>query len=397
MPCILPSNNRTLPPNARASDNASFAVENIADVQQQKMMAAFRVQGIRSCIYHHLNSGIICSCQGKNKKINERLDKDGKAPVGLINNILQGGDYGIYQYNTRTKDGIPNGDSRAEDLGEEYPFIASDPDSDVYSMSGFVNEDDTDEPDTSLDEMIGEYDVNAFGLTDVSCPICYGTGFVGGYSLFRGYRKVIPCEDFKISGELHIENSPFSAYVETLSCEVVLPKGAVGVDAFRLLNNQTVLYGLCIDTIPISYPVILAKCDGKKHILTASFSQPQEVTHIEIQLNLSNESSYIELPKLNKTGDRNLLDSTSPFQILLSPDVPYIDTTDIIVESMWGKALLVQDYTWMNTRNRQMFGYEINVRPIQPAELYYLLPKRMQIRQQNTTTNPVLGNIGRRP
>lgn len=85
------------------------------------------------------------------------------------------------------------------------------------------------------------------------------------------------------------------------------------------------------------------------------------------------------------------MDSTDNFQIILSPDVPQIEPTDIIIESMWGKALMVQDKTWMNTRNRQMFGYEINVRVIQPAELFYLLPKRKPI-TPNTTTNPVTSN-----
>lgn len=97
------------------------------------------------------------------------------------------------------------------------------------------------------------------------------------------------------------------------------------------------------------------------------------------------------MPKLQKSGNRSILDSTDNFQIILSPDVPQIEPTDIIIESMWGKALMVQDKTWMNTRNRQMFGYEINVRVIQPAELFYLLPKRKPI-TQNTTTNPVISN-----
>lgn len=398
MPCIVSSNNRTLPPNARASDNAAFAVENIADVQQQKMMAAFRVQGVPGCIYHRLYSGQICSCQSAHKKINSRLDKDGKAPVGMINQLLQGGAYGVAPYQSGTNDvGQPPMDGIITDAGVEDPFCADDPDGQVFDVSGYVGQEDTENMST-LDEIVGEFDTTAIGITDVACPICYGTGFIGGFSLFRGFRKVIPCEQFSsMDGQLHIENSPFTAEVYSFSCEVVLPKGAVGIDCFRLLNNREYIAGLHLDGKPISQPLILSKCDGRSHVLSAVFNVPTAVTHIEIQLNLSKESSYIELPKLSKSSDRSLLETTEQFQVILSPDVPYISSADIIVESMWGKQLIVQDTTGMNTRNRQMFGHELNVRVIQPAELYHFLPARKRIRQQNTTTIPVLGNILRRP
>lgn len=371
MPCIISSNNRALPPNVRASDYAAFAVEKLADVQQQKMMAAFRVQGIRSCIYNHHTSGEVCSCQKKLKKINTRLGKDGKASVGMINQLLQGGKYDIAPYG-----------KSFDDFDE--PFIEDNPVNPIPDENGFVG---------TVDNFLESFDDDGLGLTDVFCPICFGTGFVGGYSLFRGFRKVITVENFeKMEGEIRFETSPFSAFVTMISAQVVLPKGAVSVDAFRLLNGKEQLnHCILLDGKEISYQYILACCDGKEHTISCCFEEPTIITHLEIQLNLSEESSYIELPKLQKSGNRSILDSTDNFQIILSPDVPQIEPTDIIIESMWGKALMVQDKTWMNTRNRQMFGYEINVRVIQPAELFYLLPKRKPI-TQNTTTNPVISN-----
>lgn len=38
-----------------------------------------------------------------------------------------------------------------------------------------------------------------------------------------------------MEGEIRFETSPFSAFVTMISAQVVLPKGAVSVDAFRLL------------------------------------------------------------------------------------------------------------------------------------------------------------------
>ena len=156
MPCIISSNNRALPPNVRASDYAAFAVEKLADVQQQKMMAAFRVQGIRSCIYNHHTSGEVCSCQKKLKKINTRLGKDGKASVGMINQLLQGGKYDIAPYG-----------KSFDDFDE--PFIEDNPINPIPDENGFVG---------TVDNFLESFDDDGLGLTDVFCPICFGTGFV---------------------------------------------------------------------------------------------------------------------------------------------------------------------------------------------------------------------------
>ena len=45
MPVLNLSNNQLLPPNQRAADVAAKAVEGIAKIQQQKINAAFHVQG----------------------------------------------------------------------------------------------------------------------------------------------------------------------------------------------------------------------------------------------------------------------------------------------------------------------------------------------------------------
>ena len=93
--------------------------------------------------------------------------------------------------------------------------------------------------DLSLDEIVGDFDASALGITDSTCPICFGTGYIGGFSLYNGFRLVIPCEEFTLpaDGELLIQNTPFSAKTTYAAADVVLPKGTVSVDAFRLLNG----------------------------------------------------------------------------------------------------------------------------------------------------------------
>ena len=75
-----------------------------------------------------------------------------------------------------------------------------------------------------------------------------------------------------------------------------------------------------------------------------------------------------------------------PFQIVLSPNVPTINSQDIIVESQLGKVLVVQSVNTWKSRQRSILGWEIQVRVIQPQELYRILPPRGRIMSKDRTT-----------
>lgn len=83
-----PTNNRILPPNSRAVDNAVEAINGLVPVQQRKYANAFRVQGYEVAYYPRLNSGVRCSCHSSRKIRNSILGEDGKASPGAINEIL---------------------------------------------------------------------------------------------------------------------------------------------------------------------------------------------------------------------------------------------------------------------------------------------------------------------
>lgn len=385
MAVVYHSNNQLLPANQRNADVASSAISGIASVMQQRNIAAFRVQGIEACLYNHLSAGHICSCQGKSKKINSRLNEEGKASQGFINGILTGETFNTSQFGIDDS-GLESYVPETADYPAKNDFLPS-PEDTNPDLSG----------DLSLDEIVGDFDASALGITDSTCPICFGTGYIGGFSLYNGFRLVIPCEEFTLpaDGELLIQNTPFSAKTTYAAADVVLPKGTVSVDAFRLLNGFKIAdsFTVLIDGLPVSANTILAKSDGRKHTVTIVSSSRAEFTHLEIQLNLSAESVYMEVPKLNKSSSVSILDSTDPFQILLSPNIPHVDKLDIITESMWGKALMVQDVSWHNTKERQMLGWECNARVVQQQEVFNFLPRRQRIATKQQTTNAAIGNM----
>jgi hypothetical protein len=128
------------------------------------------------------------------------------------------------------------------------------------------------------------------------------------------------------------------------------------------------------------------------HVINVQLVNSEVWTHLEIQFNVSKESAYFEFPKLKKGSDITKIDTTEPFNIILSPNIPSLRPLDIIVESTFGKCLVVQNSDWWNTRNRQVLGWECTVRVIQPQELYRILPVRGRVLTKNVTTNLVRTN-----
>ena len=66
---------------------------------------------------------------------------------------------------------------------------------------------------------------------------------------------------------------------------------------------------------------------------------------------------------------------------------------DVIVESQLGKILVVQSVDTWKTRQRSILGWEIQVRVIQPQELFRILPARGRIKSKDRTTEFSRDNV----
>lgn len=391
MPIIDRRSNLT-PANARNADVAHRMVEHIAPMQQQKMQAAFRVQGIQAILYNKLVQGRKCVCHSKNNEV-ERLSPDGKASMGAINRVITGNtNFGVSGYSPISKD-IEQDPFTAETspLNTPNPWrgdlnnVSDRPEVgfDQIEMNPIMSDKGQFSPD--LDDMFSGFDLSQLGFSDISCPICFGTGYVGGYAPFRTWRHVIIPTELDTYSFYDLPTFELSPGNHTVT--VVLPRGAVTLDSFRtMLNNTPTKSKLYLDGIDLSNKRVLDFFDGKPHTLSIETDQP--LTHIELQASLSNEPIYFEFPKLVKSGDLSLLDQQEPFQIVVSPDIPMLQTLDVIAETQMGKMLVVQQANPWNTRNKNMLGYECTVRVAQPQELWNILPQRRMAGQKR-----VLGSI----
>lgn len=409
MPVVDPSNSQINAANARAADVASKAVNEIMPVMQQRYYDAFRVQGVQCVHYNRLTSGRKCNCQTTQKQINGLLGKDGKADIGTINELITGNqNFGGTPYNfnqqrmTGTDNTVTSPLAPLNKYQGVFDILSRDdeiPMADLLGGRESAVGDNGAVESVSIDEMVADFDASSLGFTDVACPICFGTGYVGGYTPFHGHRQVLTVTDMQIdpNGQIDLLKSPFVAEASYFNVVVRLPRGAIGIDVFRVWDGDKPTGAvISIDGTVITNTLqVLNYCDGKQHVINAT--NLTKFTHLEMQFNLSSESVYFEFPRRPSSANTALLEQTEPFQIILSPNVPTMEAQDIIVEQMLGKVLVVQNVNPWNSRDRNVLGWDAMVRVIQPMELYRILPSRGRTKLKDQVTNLPKNNGFRTP
>lgn len=382
MPVVRRSNNRVIPANSRNVDVAKKTIREIIDVQQQKAMNAFRVQGFQAVLYSKLNAGKLCSCQSKAKQTNTRLDKDGKAKPGFINELLTGASFSIEDYGSS--------DITIQDLhnAEDFNLISESDNPHVGRIKvptegTQASMQEVQEASLDLDDMVGDLDPLFLGFNDVACAVCFGSGYVGGFSVFNGVRIVKSVSDVSLSGNIDVSATPWKSE-GSFSFKCRLPLGAVGVDTFTVYNQkEKVNCEILIDGHPASIDLILSKCDGKEHLIEVNTSEAW--THVVLQFATSNEPAYFEFPRMSKSYNDRMFDETEPFSIHMGPNVPSLQVLDVLVDSTYGKAMVVTSTNPWNTKEKNNLGFTCQVRVCQPMELYTMLDGRKKFEHGHST------------
>lgn len=396
------TNNRVLPANTRAVDVARQAIRDLMPVQQRRYHNAFMVEGYQAAVYNRLHNGLACSCQARRKSLATILDEDGKMPIGTMSELLSGGmEFTVERYGATTlnpgeaktlaRDDQFFGDLKSED---QTPFeIAGwdsdkqDPYMDVTAHEGVNGPANAKDPDK--DSPV--FDLDVADLQGTRCTTCFGTGYVGGYSVLGGQRIVLaphsPEVTTIVDGTIEVNRWPNAFFAKSVTFTVSLPRGYVSLDAFRIWNNVDRVQpcGILIDGLPFSKQLLAAVCNGLPHTIQILFPERTYWTHLELQICLSREPAYLEFPKLNQSSDISLQDLTDSAQINASPLIPRLTTQDVIVESTFGKTFLIASSTWWNDHKRNVHGWDCSTRVIQPNELLTLLPKRGVVAQQQAT------------
>ncbi len=404
MPTVFRTNNKILPANARAADVAERMVRDIIPVQQRRYYDAFRVQGIQCIHYSRLDQGRRCSCNASGKILNGLLNEEGKASSSTINQIINGSmSFEVIPYEEGYDSNRPDEASPYATVNKHQGVFdrvrATDgtPFEHTYEEGTEAFGDDGPLQKVDIDELLGDVDITSYGMSDVACPVCFGSGFVGGFAPFHSYRHVMACTDVvSVGGQLDLVKRPYSVQEATSwSAKITLPRGALAIESFKVWNYTTVVPTTwTIDGVPVTTDKqILAFCNGHPHLVQATFAGPRSFSHVEIQFTMSSESLYFEFPKRPLSADTSLLERMEPFQIVMSPNIPRLNAQDVIVESQLGKALVVQTVNPWQSRDLNVLGPECNVRVTQPQELYRLLPARGRVPDAQPSTAMVRDNV----
>lgn len=432
MPIVHHTNNMVGPANDRSVDVARRTIQQLLPVQNRRYDNAFRVQGFQALLYHRLNHGEKCLCSSKDTFLGERLGLDGKASAGAINSLLADASFENLPYGSRPSrtassvlevDLNPAGRLPSTEIA--YPasadltarklpsiFETDDPDrtargaafgsiTDRYASDSGQAGSTTILPDgmgvngpVSVDEHVADImessqqDLGIHSGSDQGCPICFGSGFVGGYSLYNGLRIVlVPNKAERIDGALVLVDSiPYAESVLRCDWKVRFPLHAVSVDTVKIWNKSELAENLKIyvdSTEILSELQLLNFCDGREHTLSIQATEESVFSHVEIQFNSSKDWVNFEFPKLTKSSNQTVLENTDPFSVIVSPMVPRISPLDIVYETSYGKFFMVKSVPTWNTQGRSVLGWEAELRPLQPQEMATILPKRLRLEAAN--------------
>ena len=196
MPVKTSNNNRILPANARAADVATKAIQEILPVQQMRYQSAFRVQGFEGVLYNRLYQGPKCTCKSSQKHLASRLDESGKAKPGVINELMVGQTFDVSAYGHSGPqddpfDSVVSPQAPVNKYQGVFDNVGLEPDSLPTRVvdSGFGDNGPA-SVEFNLDELAADFDASNLGMTEASCAVCFGTGFVGGYVPLYGKRLV---------------------------------------------------------------------------------------------------------------------------------------------------------------------------------------------------------------
>lgn len=385
MPVGHSSNNRIIPSNTRTVDTAKKAIQEISSIHQRRYHNAFEVNGYDCIVYNKLKQGEVCSCQGKRKTFTSLLKEDGKLPESTMNELLTGGlEFKINLTPTSRQKPIA---SQREERGLP-PDVNPDSFTESKRISG-VSNDNIDIVSTTMSDGLADTveselidDLNDFDdnttFQDSACAVCFGTGWIGGFSIQNGFRKCLTTSHAKtVDGVIEYNRLPFAFYAKKVVFGVILPRGFVSLDSFRVMNNKTPVLSPVIKIDGIAYSSLLFKAlsDGRSHEISIEFDELTYFTHLEIQTNFSQHATKIEFPKL-ELQKLESSDPTADISLVASSQIPFLSTGDLIAESVFSKLLSVYSVNSLVDNLKNTYGWECTTRVVQRSEILNLLPRR---------------------
>ena len=300
-----------------------------AELQVQKYLNSLASSGIVGTVYAPLTTGQECTCNPNNSL----LDEDG--------DLTESGFDHIHKLATAKESVFSYSDF---ELGYDDPEKTTDTENNVSDrfnqLNGFVPY------DSSL------------------CGVCYGVGYVGGYTVSNGHRYVLDTQaegrtDFKLNTDRQPHYYTGGSYIKY---EVTLPKwDGQTIKISRLWND--------LELIPTNlYNVTLPELGQLGTILIET---TQEFTHFEIQF--TTKPCFIDIPQLESKLDPTMMGNDLQTTMYIDPRVNVINY-GVIRESKYNRAWQITQ-TKPHFDNNILVFWEVETRLISQQEIYNFLAR----------------------
>ena len=399
MPLILRNSRGSMQPrNSGSVNTARSAIDQLLPRAVRQYENALSVNAFPILYYRRRTTGLRCTCCGGQAAPSPTpdslepgvtvLDADGAGTEDYLNSMLHGSVFSVNRYGSRNRMVDANGGDNPQRSVPHSPLHRS---AEVHPKSSdmddpFVQQLEPSDVEDLFDEGIENNLAAATATT--GCAVCLGTGWVGGYDPSNALRVVYDAQA-QWSGSLTADKStrPESWTLlgdRSVAVKILMPAGAVGLEAFRVWNNRDQINQVqaFLETpegnLPFSQDLI-RYCDGTYRNLILVFAEGVTTfTHIELQFEMGLNPIYADWSRLTYNENLQLPENMDAPSLVISPSLPHVAMYDLVTESVYRKLWKITSSNPAFDRDRQIHGWEVQARLMQTYELPNLLPRRQE-------------------
>jgi hypothetical protein len=349
-------------------------IDAVTPIIQQQNHNALQVASYPILLFKRLAGGRPCTCSMAVPTSHSapQYDEEGRASNAVVDSIINQAKFGIEDYNPEM---LGTNLSTQQNVAPT-PNIGYGP--------VVVPEEEGD--------LVSETSLNAFNAG--ACPVCFGTGFVGGYHFVQGQRWVFDALMISDSDGVEVDRStgPYTmrfthdqAYVSfrVLAPAPYSPRLLPKISLFDnftpvSFNSGPVRLGVTHDNPAVAPydlgPSPLAEAGWITLTIRASDLQSPDLTHVEVTLPLANRPLFVDIPNTQFTFDAARVQQIPSTTVTLPPTAPALMPFDVLCDLKSGTHWMVTSARAVHPSSGQVWSQEADVRPLEPHEPLSALP-----------------------
>lgn len=367
--------------NIGQSVAAQNRLDRIVDAESRKIQEALQVDGPVLRVWQPLKYGIVCTCKNapSNRPIPINAPTQGLDTADSPNRVI---------FKVRNID--PQLDNAKPPIANNTPldtiedaiynsYEPTDGENDEEFLSKLLQNDD-DIVNSLIDE-------NAYVIQSKNtCAICFGTGYVGGYSLYGGIRHILDnsgattltlyngtyIRNTAQPNEFVIKPGKYIQFTSQMPSYFTALAGPIFRNNKALVNGLSIAYSIDGNVWFSNISALPTQRGDNVYFLVGNISNNDIIfTHVEHYL------SYVldlkgQIGNLHLNSGNDYFKSTAATTIVLPASIGPIDRNSYISDSKYGFFWRIDSINTISTAKNQNTSIECEaqlVRPLEPIEI----------------------------